>query len=634
MIVILLLQVSLQPLGAQGLCDVGGGGFSLDRSEGCAPLTVNITNEIKNAVDVGYLINYDGQSTSNLAFTDRLSIVTYTAPGDFRILQKAVVGDNINYSCNIVKVFEGRPVNGRYITCGNTKVVLILYDDIILKAYDKVSIDWGDGTTQEWQRGNSLLIEHDYFTTSISPVIRVIGKYNDDRACDRGAERSFPINFSQAGLNDIQINKLAMNGNGVLEITYAGVNDISTDILYSTSPNGPFTKAATRTSGGQQLVRIYNLDPKAVYYTKLISKDLCGGELETEPITSIVLHGKTENEKNFLSWNQFVGLDQFDHYEIVRDGVVVETLSDSTATGFTDENVQCGDVFEYQIIAKSKTETSLSATLNIKTLVDNPLPIDYGLVSVLDDNTISISSKPPGGGMKTNYAFIFEKFDQARSEYKRIATLYGENEFLDQDVNTREESYCYRVTYQNGCGQKTEPTKPVCSILLKVQRPTITWTAGNPFVDSLDYYVVMQRTTTETEIPVNKMVSYLPEYRSTSDLEYTFQIKAISKDTLQSYSNTITINKDVEVFVPEAFSPNGDGVNDLFMAEASLMKSFELFVYNKWGQVIYYTDDISKGWDGKFNGELAPVGSYGYRIQLVDIIDQKLDKQGVLVLLR
>jgi gliding motility-associated-like protein len=57
------------------------------------------------------------------------------------------------------------------------------------------------------------------------------------------------------------------------------------------------------------------------------------------------------------------------------------------------------------------------------------------------------------------------------------------------------------------------------------------------------------------------------------------------------------------VYVPTAFSPNGDGRNDDFKAMAfGKIQGFELTVYNRWGEVIFKTNDRLKGWDGKVAG--------------------------------
>ncbi|MFT7149698.1 MAG: gliding motility-associated-like protein [Nonlabens sp.] len=66
------------------------------------------------------------------------------------------------------------------------------------------------------------------------------------------------------------------------------------------------------------------------------------------------------------------------------------------------------------------------------------------------------------------------------------------------------------------------------------------------------------------------------------------------------------------IFIPNAFSPNGDGTNDEFKPVADCSITFSMQVYNKWGSVVFSTEDVSEGWDGTFNSEPAPDGKYSY----------------------
>src|SRR5205085_7660999 len=76
-------------------------------------------------------------------------------------------------------------------------------------------------------------------------------------------------------------------------------------------------------------------------------------------------------------------------------------------------------------------------------------------------------------------------------------------------------------------------------------------------------------------------------------------------------ATTDTVNfkvfKGPEIYVPSAFSPTNDGVNDDFRFIAAGMKTIDLFqVYNRYGQLIYSSANITKGWDGKLNGVKQP----------------------------
>jgi len=85
-------------------------------------------------------------------------------------------------------------------------------------------------------------------------------------------------------------------------------------------------------------------------------------------------------------------------------------------------------------------------------------------------------------------------------------------------------------------------------------------------------------------------------------------------------SDTVYIRKDCYVDVPNVFTPNGDGINDYFFPRELLTKSvvtFDMSVYNRWGQQVYHTDKITgQGWDGTFNSQPQPSGVYVYSIDV------------------
>jgi gliding motility-associated-like protein len=69
------------------------------------------------------------------------------------------------------------------------------------------------------------------------------------------------------------------------------------------------------------------------------------------------------------------------------------------------------------------------------------------------------------------------------------------------------------------------------------------------------------------------------------------------------------------LYIPNAFTPNGDGLNDYFLAEGKNIDTFSVKIFNRWGELIFESDNIYRGWNGKTNGKTAPQGTYVYIIQ-------------------
>lgn len=620
----------------QGLCNIGGGGFELDKNEGCAPLRVGITNTVPNSFNVGYAVTYDGKSDNPL-IAKGLTSTTYDLPGTFTILQDGAISTGPFTACKNVIVYESRFPTAEYTSCGGGRINLLLYDDIILQAYDKVIIKWGDGNIQTWNKGDGLEVSHHYDNISGNPLIKIRGAYNFNKACSEGIELSFGISFQQPQLKNIQIKSVEMKGNGNLEVSYEGLTSIATDIMSSNDGGTNYVVGGTRTSGGTQFYRLTNLNTTQVYKVKLASKDLCGGRQDSEIVSSMVLKGSSADEKNAISWNEYPDALDFQEYRLMKDGVVLKSFTDIKITSFEDDDVQCGDNYEYSIVAVTKTITSTSAPVSVPTSLSSPKPITEAYVTVNGNDLIQLTANLPGAGSKTNYSIVIERGVDEKANYKKVNTLYGETVFEDFNVKADNHSYCYRLIYENACGQKSPPSEPLCSILLKNEAPLLTWTTEKPFIDDIASYTMIQKGSagSNAEKGMKLESKYYPDLGKQSDKDYTFQVRADSESgSFQSFSNIINYKRDAEVFAPDAFSPNDDGYNDTFEVKAEMYKTFKMSVINRWGEVVFHSNDILKGWDGKIKGKEAPVGAYIWHVEIVDNLDQTVKKNGSFVLLK
>jgi len=90
--------------------------------------------------------------------------------------------------------------------------------------------------------------------------------------------------------------------------------------------------------------------------------------------------------------------------------------------------------------------------------------------------------------------------------------------------------------------------------------------------------------------------------------------------------------------IPNAFTPNGDGLNDLFKLALSLacpVSEYKLQIYNRWGQMLFVSYRLEDGWDGTINGQPADVGSYYYQLSVKTGLRQNvIVEHGDFVLIR
>jgi gliding motility-associated-like protein len=89
-----------------------------------------------------------------------------------------------------------------------------------------------------------------------------------------------------------------------------------------------------------------------------------------------------------------------------------------------------------------------------------------------------------------------------------------------------------------------------------------------------------------------------------------------------------------DIFIPTIFSPNGDGANDIFKVYSRCLNRIQLSIYDRWGNKIFYTEDVSEGWDGTFQGKMMNTGTYVYKAIVTLIDDTKTDLKGSVTLTR
>lgn len=86
--------------------------------------------------------------------------------------------------------------------------------------------------------------------------------------------------------------------------------------------------------------------------------------------------------------------------------------------------------------------------------------------------------------------------------------------------------------------------------------------------------------------------------------------------------------------IPNAFSPNGDGKNDILYVRGAAVDKINLKIYNRWGQMVFESNDMKDGWDGTYNGKPQEMEAYGYVLNVTFVDETTLYKRGNVTLLR
>lgn len=100
-------------------------------------------------------------------------------------------------------------------------------------------------------------------------------------------------------------------------------------------------------------------------------------------------------------------------------------------------------------------------------------------------------------------------------------------------------------------------------------------------------------------------------------------------------SRIIEIQSPSELYVPNAFTPNGDNTNDYFSAKGFQIASIQILIFNRWGEEVYVIKNMDDSWDGTTKlGILAPEGVYTYKLKAIDFRQKSIEFCGSLMLMR
>jgi gliding motility-associated-like protein len=96
----------------------------------------------------------------------------------------------------------------------------------------------------------------------------------------------------------------------------------------------------------------------------------------------------------------------------------------------------------------------------------------------------------------------------------------------------------------------------------------------------------------------------------------------------------VAVNQAEDIYVANAFTPNGDGKNDFVYVRSQSIKNLKFYVYSQWGELLFSSTDVSSGWDGTYRGAKEPVGVYVYYLVAEMLNGQEVSKKGTITLLK
>jgi gliding motility-associated-like protein len=179
--------------------------------------------------------------------------------------------------------------------------------------------------------------------------------------------------------------------------------------------------------------------------------------------------------------------------------------------------------------------------------------------------------------------------------------------------------------------------KPILKIdSLGANSIIVSWNAvpdATAYLLSLDNGVSFQYPT-DGILALKEIVNGIPAGQSQKViLKALGRVSCQTSDTSQIIATTINPFGN-GLYVPNAFTPNGDGSNDLFRVYGTAINSIRLKVYNQWGELVFSSTDLVNGWDGNYKGNKAPATVYTYTLEAKMQDGTDIVKKGTFTLIR
>lgn len=297
-----------------------------------------------------------------------------------------------------------------------------------------------------------------------------------------------------------------------------------------------------------------------------------------------------------------------------------------------------GGIHQVKLIVTSDYNCSDSAIKSLYFYEKLDAPI-LDRVTVIDDD-ILIEWDPVSIGNPKNY--MLEK--SIDDEHYTLINNFDNNtfDFIDQNVDVNSKSYYYRLKSIDSCYDHGPYSNIGKSIFLQINEmgnyPDLFWNSYQYWQSGVAGYDVNLLANNKKSYDLLSTIvdtAYSDMETSINQAEYCYFVEAIrAGDGQTSRSNYVCAETPFNMYVPNAFTPNDDGNNDLFEVKGTHIISFDMKIFNRWGELLFETDDIHKGWDGKFNGSDCPTGVYVVQIFARGTLTQRESYNGNITLIR
>ncbi len=275
-------------------------------------------------------------------------------------------------------------------------------------------------------------------------------------------------------------------------------------------------------------------------------------------------------------------------------------------------------------------------------------PPPFNFVTVQNDQEIVLNWNPLDSNNFGSY-IIEKKVGRTGNTWTKLSARsnYKDTLFTDKSVNVDDSSYCYRMSVANKCGAIGGTGKEVCSILLKgtvypFEYHDLSWLPYTYFITGTNRFELYKSEPGIYEssllaIRTNSTLQYQDRVLNPDNGLYHYTVAAFEKGFGQgfaSWSNTIELVQPPSLFVPNAVTANGDQLNDVIKTVHVFVKTYQIKMYNRWGELIWESKDKYASMPATYLNKPLATDVYFYEINYTGWDDQLYTKKGNISILR
>lgn len=194
-------------------------------------------------------------------------------------------------------------------------------------------------------------------------------------------------------------------------------------------------------------------------------------------------------------------------------------------------------------------------------------------------------------------------------------------------------NYAARITNSDGCSLTTKTQ----NIIVEHERAGITYPVLYAIINlplNLNARKIGETALWNPAINLNNPASFTPVYKGLFEQLYTVKLTTVA-GCITVDTQLVKTVKQVEIYVPTAFTPNIDGKNDVLRPMVRGIKEVRYFrIFNRWGELLFQNNDPAHGWDGIYKGVAQPTQTVVWMLQCIGLDGVFYEKKGTSILLR